>query len=117
MNKFECITVAILDDSDCVGEALSPAIEQETDTADVVIYGDKVIKNRVHTPDIKPQGSSVKTFRGLSLDPGCAFQNISTLINAAFLISTVEESDDSELSDSVLIIASQYAEAAHEAAG
>ncbi|EDZ0945608.1 hypothetical protein GN543_004995 [Salmonella enterica] len=44
MDKFKCITVAILDDSDCVGETLSPAIEQETDTADMVIYGDKVIK-------------------------------------------------------------------------
>ncbi|EDS8889508.1 hypothetical protein GQC79_004478 [Salmonella enterica] len=59
---------------------------------------------------------TVKTFRGLSLESGHAFQNISTLINAAFLISAVEEADNSELSDSILIIASQYAEAAHEAA-
>ncbi|EBT7099965.1 hypothetical protein LVO39_002358 [Salmonella enterica] len=116
MNKFEAITVVHLESSDYIGETLNPAIEQETDTADMVIYGDKVIKNRVHTPDIKPQGSSVKTFRGLSLESGHAFQNISTLINAAFLISTIEEAGDSELSDSVLIIASQYAEAAHEAA-
>ncbi|EAO6531119.1 hypothetical protein G0R83_004452 [Salmonella enterica] len=117
MNKFEGITVLHIESSDYTGEVLNSAAEKEFDTADIVIDGDKVVKNRVHTPDIKPQGSSVKTFRGLSLDTGCAFQNTSTLINAAFLISTVEEADDSELSDSILIIASQYAEAAHEAAG
>lgn len=117
MNKFEGITVLHIESSDYTGEVLNSTAEKEFDTADIVVYDDKVIKNRVHTPDIKPQGSSVKTFRGLSLESGHAFQNISTLINAAFLISTIEEAGDSELSDSVLIIASQYAEAAHEAAG
>ncbi|EOS9812853.1 hypothetical protein ACNKWM_005344 [Salmonella enterica subsp. diarizonae serovar 16:z10:e,n,x,z15] len=79
MNKFEAITVVHLESSDYIGETLNPAIEQETDTADMVIYGDKVIKNRVHTPDIKPQGSSVKTFRGVVAGIGsCLPEHINT---------------------------------------
>lgn len=56
----------------------------------------------------------MKTFRGLPLDPEGAPQNIATLINAALLIDVVNKDDGSELSDCVLIIAKQYAEAAHE---
>ncbi|MGK0740029.1 hypothetical protein ACSFCX_24045 [Yokenella regensburgei] len=58
----------------------------------------------------------MKTFKGLPLVPEDAFKNIATLINAALLIDVTEQDDGSELSDCVLIIAKQYAEAAHEAA-
>ncbi|WGE30496.1 hypothetical protein PHA77_07805 [Edwardsiella tarda] len=57
----------------------------------------------------------MKTFRGLSLNHNEAFLNIATLINAALLIDVTEQGDCSELSDCILIIARQYAEAAHEA--
>lgn len=49
MNKFEGMTVIHLDNSDYVGEALNPAVELEIDTADVVIDGGIVIKNRMGT--------------------------------------------------------------------
>lgn len=58
----------------------------------------------------------METFKGLPLEPEGAYQNIATLINAALLIDVTEKDDGSELSDCVLIIARQYAEAAHEAA-
>ncbi|ENH8631326.1 hypothetical protein ABWW30_003941 [Salmonella enterica] len=48
MNKFEGITVVHLESSDYVGEALSPTVEREIDTADIVIDGGKVVKNRVN---------------------------------------------------------------------
>ncbi|ELD8279898.1 hypothetical protein QI593_004650 [Salmonella enterica] len=48
MNKFEGIKLVHLESSDYVGEALSPTVEREIDTADIVIDGGKVVKNRVN---------------------------------------------------------------------
>ncbi|ENS4525840.1 hypothetical protein ACE09S_003857 [Salmonella enterica] len=47
MNKFEGIKLVHLESSDYVGEELSPAVEREIDTADIVIDGGTVVKNRV----------------------------------------------------------------------
>lgn len=48
MNKFEGIKLVHLESSDYVGEALRPTVEREIDTADIVIDGGKVVKNRVN---------------------------------------------------------------------
>ncbi|EHD9189859.1 hypothetical protein Q2589_003278 [Salmonella enterica] len=47
MNKFEGIKLVHLESSDYVGGALSPTVEREIDTADIVIDGGTVVKNRV----------------------------------------------------------------------
>ncbi|EOG3074629.1 hypothetical protein ACK861_004868 [Salmonella enterica] len=44
MHKLEDITVLHID----IGEALNPAVEREIDTADIVIDGGEVVKNRVN---------------------------------------------------------------------
>lgn len=113
MDKFECITVAILDDSDCIGETLSPAIEQEIDTADIVIDGDKVIKNRVSQVESLEAKTEFPAFKGLALEPEIAFRQIAALIEAGLIISVIDEEDKSDLGDCIFILAKRYAEAAH----
>ncbi|EJJ3882841.1 hypothetical protein NI295_004847, partial [Salmonella enterica] len=44
MHKFEDITVLHID----IGEVLTPAVEREIDTADIVIDGGEVVKNRIN---------------------------------------------------------------------
>ncbi|EJJ3882865.1 hypothetical protein NI295_004873, partial [Salmonella enterica] len=48
MHKFEDITVLHIESSDHTAEALSPAVEREIDSADIVIDGGEVVKNRVN---------------------------------------------------------------------
>ncbi|EIC4353506.1 helix-turn-helix domain-containing protein [Salmonella enterica] len=49
MNKFEGITVVHLENSDYTDNKLSADAERETVTADIVIEGGVVVKNRIHS--------------------------------------------------------------------
>lgn len=49
MKRFKNIAVLIFENSDFVGEALNLTVEQEIDTTDIVINGDKVVKNRINS--------------------------------------------------------------------
>ncbi|EBX7643589.1 XRE family transcriptional regulator [Salmonella enterica subsp. houtenae] len=114
MNKFKDITVLHIESSDHTAEALSPAVEREIDTADIVIDGGEVVKNRVNqveTPGVKTE---LTTFKGLILEPETAFRQIAALIEAGLIISVTNTNDKSDLSDCVFILARQYAEAAHD---
>lgn len=114
MNKFKDITVLHIESSDHTAEALSPAIEREIDTADIVIDGGEVVKNRVNqveTPGVKTE---LTTFKGLTLESETAFRQIAALIEAGLIISVTNTNDKSDLSDCVFILARQYAEAAHD---
>lgn len=114
MNKFKDITVLHIESSDHTAEALSPAVEREIDTADIVIDGGEVVKNRVNqveTPGVKTE---LTTFKGLTLEPEAAFRQIAALIEAGLIISITNTNDKSDLSDCVFILARQYAEAAHD---
>lgn len=116
MNKFEDITVLHIESSDHTGDALSPAVEREIDTADIVIDGGEVVKNRVNqveTPGVKTE---LTTFKGLTLEPETAFRQIAALIEAGLIIQVADKNDNSDLSDCVFILARQYAEAAHKEA-
>lgn len=114
MNKFEAITVVHLESSDHIGEALSPAVEREIDAADIVIDGDKVVKNRVSQVESLEAKTEFPAFKGLSLEPEIAFRQIAALIEAGLIISVIDGEDKSDLSDCVFILARQYAEAAHD---
>lgn len=47
MNKFEGVTLLHIENSDHTGGTLSPAVEKEIDTADIVIDGGVIVKNRL----------------------------------------------------------------------
>lgn len=112
MNKFEGITVVHLDNSDYVGQALSPAVEREIDTADIVIDGNKVVKNRVCAMELSQAAETLKTFKGLSLEPVEAFQNIAAMIEVGLLLTVTDIEDKTDGGDYVLTTAKRYAEAA-----
>lgn len=113
MNKFKGMTVLHIESSDHIGEALSPAVEREIDAADIVIDGDKVVKNRVSQVESLEAKTEFPAFKGLSLEPEIAFHQIAALIEAGLIISVIDEEDKSDLSDCVFILAKRYAEAAH----
>ncbi|EBV7178743.1 TPA: hypothetical protein ACIVHZ_001900 [Salmonella enterica subsp. enterica serovar Thompson] len=48
LNKFKNITVIHLDSSDYVDGEVTSTVAQEIDTADIVIEGERVVKNRLH---------------------------------------------------------------------
>lgn len=58
----------------------------------------------------------MKTFKGLTLKPDIAFNQIAALTEAGLIISVTDREDKSDLSDCIFILAKQYAEAAHESA-
>lgn len=47
MNKFEGVTLLHIESSDHTGGTLNPAVEKEIDTADIVIDGGIIVKNRL----------------------------------------------------------------------
>ncbi|MDH0315286.1 hypothetical protein N7410_28870 [Klebsiella pasteurii] len=112
MSKFEGITVVHLDSSDYVGEALSPAAEREIDTADIVIDGNKVVKNRVCGMGLTRTAETLKTFKGLSLESVDAFQNIAAMNEVGLLLMAAGD-ENSDLGDCVIALARDYAAAAH----
>ncbi|ENU8217518.1 hypothetical protein ACE2LV_004974 [Salmonella enterica] len=116
MNKFEDITVLHIESSDHTGDALSPAVEREIDTADIVIDGGKVVKNRVSQVESLEAKTEFPAFKGLTLEPETAFRQIAALIEAGLIIQVADKNDNSDLSDCVFILARQYAEAAHKEA-
>ncbi|EAP0942976.1 hypothetical protein B7802_07440 [Salmonella enterica] len=52
MNKFEGVTVVHIEGADYTQGKLNPAVDKETVTADIVIDGGKVIKNRIFNEDV-----------------------------------------------------------------
>lgn len=47
MNKFEGVTLLHIESSDHTGGTLNPAVAKEIDTADIVINGGVIVKNRL----------------------------------------------------------------------
>lgn len=47
MNKFEGVTLLHIESSDHTGGTLNPAVTKEIDTADIVIDGGVIVKNRL----------------------------------------------------------------------
>ncbi|HIB1529917.1 TPA: hypothetical protein ACWV6C_005578 [Salmonella enterica subsp. enterica serovar Muenchen] len=114
MNKFKGITVLHIESSDHTGEALSQAVEREIDTADIVIDGGKVVKNRVNQVESLEAKTEFPAFKGLTLEPEIAFRQIAALIEAGLIISVTDGEDHSDLSDCIFILAKRYAEASHD---
>lgn len=114
MNKFEDITVLHIESSDHIGETLNSAVKKEFDTADIVIDGGRVVKNRVNQIEMPGTTQKLQTFKGLTLEPETAFRQIAALIEAGLIISVTDMKEESELSDCVFVLARQYAEAAHD---
>ncbi|EEA3740289.1 hypothetical protein J5047_002635 [Salmonella enterica] len=113
MNKFESVTVIHIESSDHTGDALSPAVEREIDTADIVIDGGEVVKNRVVQMD-SPKGSAkLPVFKGLSLVPLDALKNISAIIETGHLMTSCSDKECEEIGDVIIDFARQYAASAH----
>ncbi|EAB6966752.1 hypothetical protein GR39_000642 [Salmonella enterica subsp. enterica] len=113
MNKFEGITVLQIENSDRIQGALSPKVEREIDTADIVIDGGKVVKNRVVQMD-SPKGSAMlPVFKGLTLAPLDALKNISAIIECGHLMTSCSDRECEEIGDVIIDFARQYAASAH----
>ncbi|EAC0556298.1 hypothetical protein D7N47_15550 [Salmonella enterica subsp. enterica] len=113
MNKFEGITVLQIENSDRIQGALSPKVEREIDTADIVIDGGKVVKNRVVQMD-SPKGSAMlPVFKGLPLAPLDALKNISAIIETGHLMTSCSDKECEEIGDVIIDFARQYAASAH----
>lgn len=54
----------------------------------------------------------MKTFKGLSLQPVDAFQNIAAMNEVGLLLAATDDGENSELSDCVIAFARDYAKAA-----
>ncbi|MER0046540.1 hypothetical protein ABRP56_09110 [Pectobacterium odoriferum] len=52
MSKFEDRTVIHIDDSEYVNRSTTPAIEKEIDTADIVIVGGRIVKDRISQTEV-----------------------------------------------------------------
>lgn len=113
MNKLEGITVLHLEKSDYVGKALNPSAEQETIVADIVIEGDKVVKNRVGGMGLPRKTETLKTFKGLSLVPLDALKNISAIIECGHLMTSCSDKEYEEIGDVIINFARQYSASAH----
>lgn len=101
MNKFEGVTLLHIESSDHTGGTLNPAIEKEIDTADIVIEGGIIVKNRL----INTQADN-KTMCAHKKQQIENAQRLNALINA-FRFSWVELSSD-EI-EAILDIASEHA--------
>ncbi|EGX5144551.1 hypothetical protein DQ657_09980 [Salmonella enterica] len=113
MNKFEGITVLQLENSDRTQGALSPKVEREIDTADIVIDGNEVVKNRVCGMGLFQAAGTLKTFKGLSLAPLDALKNISAIIETGHLMTSCSDKECEEIGDVIIDFARQYAASAH----
>ncbi|MBL5924738.1 hypothetical protein [Enterobacter asburiae] len=56
----------------------------------------------------------IKMFKGLSTQPCDAFKNISLLVEAASLLSAVDDDEYREISDILLAFVGNYASQAHK---
>ncbi|RXI20819.1 hypothetical protein DOD04_00485 [Klebsiella michiganensis] len=56
----------------------------------------------------------MKTFKGLSLQPVDALQNIAAMNEVGFLLVSANDGEDIELGDAVIAFARDYAKAAHD---
>lgn len=56
----------------------------------------------------------MKTFKGLTLEPETAFRQIAAMIETGLIISVIDMEEKSDLGDCILLLAKQYAEAAHD---
>ncbi|ECC1693750.1 hypothetical protein DPB93_16180 [Salmonella enterica subsp. salamae] len=113
MNKFEGITVLHLENSDHIQGVLSPKVEREIDTADIVIAGGKIVKNRVVQMDYPKGSTKLPTFKGLSLAPLDALKNISAIIECGHLMTSCSDKECEEIGDVIIDFARQYAASAH----
>lgn len=113
MNKFEDITVLHIESSDHFDGAMNPTIAKEIDTADIVIDGGKVVKNRVCGMGSSQASGRLKTFKGLSLAPLDALKNISAIIECGHLMTSCSDKEYEEIGDVIIDFARQYAASAH----
>ncbi|MDG1643721.1 hypothetical protein DA718_12615 [Klebsiella huaxiensis] len=56
----------------------------------------------------------IKTFKGLSIHPCDAFKNMALIVEAASLLSAVDDDEYREISDILLGFACSYASEAHK---
>lgn len=56
----------------------------------------------------------IKTFKGLSFHPCDAFKNMSLIVEAASLLSAVDDDEYREISDILLAFVCNYANEAHK---
>ncbi len=113
MKKFENITVLYVDDFDYTNQELLPEVIKVIDTADIVIDGDKVVKNRVNEMGFQQGSGALKTFNGLSLNPVDALFNIAAMNEVGLLFVASNNNEYSELGDAIIAFARDYATAAH----
>lgn len=59
----------------------------------------------------------IKMFKGLSTQPCDAFKNISLLVEAASLLSAVDDDEYREIGDVLLAFVTNYANEAHKIEG
>lgn len=116
MKKFENITVLHLDDSDYINGHLLPPVTQEADTADIVILGRAVVKNRLTDASESMTKTNLQrnNYEGLCLAPDSFANNIHNLLCAVIVLQMSDNVSIKRTGDEVLEFARCYAEAAAE---
>ncbi len=105
MNKFEGVTVLRIDDTDYIKGRLHHLAEQETVTADVVIDGGVIVKNRIFNEVIKNEHSGKLENQ---INQLANAQKLSAVINAFHFSWDQLEEEDIE---TLMHVASEYADA------
>ncbi|EEP9438284.1 hypothetical protein HCO87_003118 [Salmonella enterica subsp. enterica serovar Reading] len=100
MNKFEGVTLLHIESSDRTGGTLNPAVAKEIDSADIVINGGGIVKNRLD--NTQAGNKTMCAHKRKQIENA---QRLNAVINA-FRFSWVELSGD-EI-EAILDIAAEY---------
>lgn len=100
MNKFEGVTLLHIESSDHTGGMLNPAVAKEIDTADIVIDGGVIVKNR---PDnTQADNKTMCAHKRKQIENA---QRLNAVINALYFSWIELKDDDIEM---LLNIACEY---------
>lgn len=101
MNKFEGVTLFHIESSDHTGGTLNPAVAKEIDTADIVIDGGIIVKNRLD--NTQAGNKTMCAHKRKQLENA---QRLNAVINALYFSWVELNGDDIE---DMLNIALEYA--------
>ncbi|MCB2245358.1 hypothetical protein KTQ81_00090 [Salmonella enterica subsp. diarizonae] len=100
MNKFEGVTLLHIESSDHTGGTLNPAVTKEIDTADIVIDGGVIVKNRLD--NTQAGNKTMCTHKRKQIENA---QRLNAVTNALYFSWTELKGDDIEM---LLSMACEY---------
>lgn len=116
MKKFENITALHLDNSDYINGHLLPPAAREADTADIVIRGHAIVKNRLDNTSASVTKTTPRRddYKGICLEADSFAINIYYLLHAAQVLQSSNDHDTKISGNEIINFACEYSKAAAE---